>query len=168
MLVLGRGCLCRLLLNLAQARLDVLDFYPFDCHAKNALGSPEPDRRRHIRIRHELQNRYAGGTGGLLNPRDGLAHRLSACLKEGSFELALLHPSPEGTDSDTDGEGSLFCSAVGKERSNGLFLLPPEFCAVAFHLLSPAIICGRTKAPSPVLRQSQFPSDFARISGTPE
>jgi len=121
-----------------------------------------------MRVRHKLEDRYPGGTRGLLNPRDGLAHRFSACLKEGSFELTLLHPSPEGADPDTDGEGSLFCSAVREERSNGLFLLPPEFCAVAFHLLSPAIICGRTTAPSPVLRQSRFPPQLTCIFGAPE
>src|SRR5258708_11171574 len=39
LLLLLCGSLCRLL-KLAQARLHVLDFDPFDRHAKNALGSP--------------------------------------------------------------------------------------------------------------------------------
>ena len=49
LLFVGRGSLCSPL-KLRHARLDVLGFDPFDSHAKNALGSSEPDRRGYIRV----------------------------------------------------------------------------------------------------------------------
>ena len=63
--------------------------------------------------------------------------------------------------------GSLFVVFLREQCGNGLLHLAAEFCAVAPHLQSSAIIWARSN-PSPSHRLSRFPAEFSCLCSQTE
>jgi hypothetical protein len=58
------------------------------------------------------------------------------------LKFGFLLPTQERGYTDSHGSGGFFSRSVRKRRDDGVFFLSTEFCAVALHLRSPAIICA--------------------------
>ncbi|MCX6624707.1 MAG: hypothetical protein NTY38_27325 [Acidobacteria bacterium] len=64
----------------------------------------------------------------------------AASFAIGCLELRQLLPSEERGRSDADGARGLLHVPLGEQSGNRILHLATEFCAVALHLQSPAII----------------------------
>ncbi len=76
-----------------------------------------------------------------MQPGNGLTESDSFGGPEGDIKFGLLLSSQQCSWADADGPRRLFGIAVRKQGNDRFFLFPPEFCPVALHLRSPAIIC---------------------------
>jgi hypothetical protein len=94
-----------------------------------------------------------------MQPGNGLCKGSAPRLTVSSIEIRILHPSQQCADSDPDCPGSILGCPVSQQCSDSVLLFPSEFCAVAFHLRSPALICdgsGVIAMPSPLIDCESF------------
>jgi len=75
-----------------QSSLNIFQLDSLDCLSEHAFDRPQSHGRGDVWICHELQDRNAGGTGGVLKPGCCLVHNLAARLQVTVVKLRDLQP----------------------------------------------------------------------------
>src|SRR5258708_39602513 len=76
-----------------------------------------------------------------MQSRNRLSEGRALCCKIPDLEFGFLLPSQKRHPADADCMRCFLAGSTGEERHNGLFFLPPKFCSMTDHLMTPVSIC---------------------------
>jgi len=88
---------------------------PFESAIKHALGRPEPNSRRYVRIGHKLEHHRASSTRSLLQPRHRLSHNFPASRAILLHESRDFKPIEQCIGVEIDGTCSVFYTPMRQE-----------------------------------------------------